>query len=109
MQNVESVHFSQIANISDLHKVQSSPHRFFCWTGCINIIGWLNIQGPYVKSMVVLEQVKSCASVSCLINTEPLELLHLQPSEPIASEIVIYSLAQHSRARCKVYGGSRTS
>ena len=36
----------------------------------------------------VLEQVKSCGSVSCLINMEPSELLHLQPSEPIASESV---------------------
>ncbi len=35
-----------------------------------------------------LEQVKSCGSVSCLINTEPPELLRLQPSEPIASESV---------------------
>ena len=34
----------------------------------------------------VLEQVKSCGSVSCLINTEPLELLPVQPSELIASE-----------------------
>ncbi len=38
----------------------------------------------------VLEQVSSCGSISCLINTEPLELLlellRLQPSEPIASE-----------------------
>ncbi len=33
-----------------------------------------------------LELVISCSSVSCLINTEPLELLRLQPSEPIASE-----------------------
>ncbi len=35
---------------------------------------------------IVLKQVKSCGSVSCLINTEPLELLRLQPSEPIDSE-----------------------
>ena len=34
-------------------------------------------------------QVKSCASVSCLINTEPLELLHIQPIELIASESVL--------------------
>ena len=40
----------------------------------------------------VLEQLKSCSSVSCLINTEPLELLRLQPSEPIASESVILNL-----------------
>ncbi len=33
-----------------------------------------------------LVQVISCSSSSCLINTEPLELLRLQPSEPIASE-----------------------
>ncbi len=36
----------------------------------------------------VLEQVKSCGSVSCLINTESFELLRLQPSKPIASESV---------------------
>ncbi len=36
----------------------------------------------------VLEQDKSCGSVSCLINMEPSELLRLQPSEPIASESV---------------------
>ena len=35
-----------------------------------------------------VEQVISCSSVSCLINMEPLELLSLQPSEPIASESV---------------------
>ncbi len=29
---------------------------------------------------------KSCSSISCLINTEPLQLLCLQPSEPITSE-----------------------
>ncbi len=34
-------------------------------------------------------QVKSCASISCLINMEPLELLRLQPSELFASESVI--------------------
>ncbi len=34
-------------------------------------------------------QVISCSSVSCLIDTEPLELLRLQPSELIASESVI--------------------
>ncbi len=33
--------------------------------------------------------VKSCNSVSCLINTEPSELLRLQPSDPIASESVM--------------------
>ncbi len=33
-----------------------------------------------------LEQVISWSSVSCLINTEPLGLLRLQLSEPIASE-----------------------
>ncbi len=32
----------------------------------------------------VPEQVKSCTSVSCLINKKPLELLCLQPSELIA-------------------------
>ena len=36
-----------------------------------------------------LEQLKSCGSVSCLINTEQLELLHLQLSEPIAPEILL--------------------
>ncbi len=35
-----------------------------------------------------LEAVISYSSVSCLINMEPLELLCLQPSEPIASESV---------------------
>ncbi len=35
-----------------LPKVQSSQHRFFCWKGCLKIIGWFNIQWPYVKSMV---------------------------------------------------------
>ncbi len=39
----------------------------------------------------VLEQVKSCGSVSCLINMEPSELLRLQPSEPIASESVLFN------------------
>ncbi len=38
----------------------------------------------------VLEQVKSCGSVSWLINMEPSELLRLQPSESIASESVVY-------------------
>ncbi len=35
-----------------------------------------------------LELVISCSSASCLINMEPLELLRLQPNEPIASESV---------------------
>ena len=39
----------------------------------------------------VLEQASSCSSVSGLINTEPLELFRLQPSEPIASESVVIS------------------
>ena len=39
-----------------------------------------------IKFREDLELVKSCASVSCLINTEPLELIHLQPSESISSE-----------------------
>ncbi len=39
-------------------------------------------------SFDVLEQVKSCNSVSCLINMEPLELLDLQLNELIASESV---------------------
>ncbi len=43
-----------------------------------------------LAEFTVLEQVSSCGSVSCLINTEPLELLHLQPSEPIASESAAY-------------------
>ncbi len=38
----------------------------------------------------VLQQGNSCSSVSCLINAEPLELLRLQPSEPIASESVMW-------------------
>ena len=37
----------------------------------------------------VSELVKSYASTSCLINMEPTELLHIQPSDPIASEGVI--------------------
>ncbi len=40
----------------------------------------------------LIKQVKSCGSVSCLINTEPLELLHLQPDESIASESVVHVL-----------------
>ncbi len=35
---------------------------------------------------IILEQVKSCGSVSCLINTERLELLRPQPREWIASD-----------------------
>ena len=41
---------------------------------------------------MVLEQLKSCGSVSCLINTEPLELLRLQPIEPVASESAVGEL-----------------
>ncbi len=37
-------------NYYTLPKVQSSQHRFFCWNGCLKIIGWFNIQGPDVKS-----------------------------------------------------------
>ncbi len=33
-----------------LPKVQSSQHRFFCWKGCLKIIGWFNIQGPAVNT-----------------------------------------------------------
>ncbi len=40
----------------------------------------------YTPEAAVLTLVKSCASVNCLINMEPLELLRLQPSELIASE-----------------------
>ncbi len=36
-----------------------------------------------------MEAFKCCASASCLINTEPLELLRLYPSESNASESVI--------------------
>ena len=39
--------------ICTLPKVQSSQHRFLCWKGCLKIIGWFNIQGPDVKSMLV--------------------------------------------------------
>ena len=39
-----------------------------------------------------MELVKSCISVSCLINTEPLELIHLQLSEAIASESVCFGM-----------------
>ncbi len=46
----------------------------------------------------VLEQVKSCGSISCLINTEPLELLRLQPSELIASESVWEIVMEHQSA-----------
>ncbi len=42
----------------------------------------------YTPEAAVLTLVKSCASVSCLINMEPLELLRLQPSELIPSESV---------------------
>ncbi len=42
-----------------------------------------------------LVQVISCSSVSCLINTEQLELLSLQPSEPIASESVAEVVMEH--------------
>ncbi len=41
-----------------------------------------------LAEFTVIEEVSSCGSVSCLINTEPLELLRLQPSEPMASESV---------------------
>ena len=41
------------------------------------------------RCSTILEQVKSCGSVSCLVNTEPLELLRLQPSELIASESAV--------------------
>ncbi len=41
------------------------------------------------KRLKMVLSVISCSSVSCLINTEPLELLRLQPNEPIASESVV--------------------
>ena len=44
------------------------------------------VNGKYTPETAVLKLVKSCTSVSCLINMEPLELLRLQPSELIASE-----------------------
>ncbi len=34
------------------------------------------------------EQAKSCDSVSYLMNTQQIDLLHLQPGEPIPSESV---------------------
>ena len=46
------------------------------------------IKGPAESN--VLEQVKSCSSVSCLINMEPLELLHLQLSELSLNKRTIY-------------------
>ncbi len=49
-----------------LPKVQSSQHRFFCWNGCLKIIGWFNIQGPDVKSMLVTEPI--CSGWSNLNN-----------------------------------------
>ncbi len=48
-----------------------------------------------------LEQVLSCSSVSCLINMEPVELLRLQPSEPIASESVWNSMGIYCISNCK--------
>ena len=52
--------------------------------------------------VAVLTLVKSCASVSYLINTEPLELLRLQPSELIASESVgsMYLYCVYGTVRC---------
>ncbi len=50
-----------------LPKVQSSQHRFFCWKGCLKIIGWFNIQGPAVKSMVVHLAVNNQRPPSCQI------------------------------------------
>ena len=47
-----------------------------------------NVAEPGDFLFTVLEQVKSCGSVSCQINTDPLELLRLQSSELIASKIV---------------------
>ena len=39
-----------------------------------------------------LELAMSCSSVSCPINMEPLQLLRLQPSEPIASKSVLVAV-----------------
>ncbi len=47
------------------------------------------ISTEMLADSTALEQVISCSSVSCLINTAPLELLRLQLSEPIASESVV--------------------
>ncbi len=52
-------------------------------------IHWIEMPAEFTA----LEQVNSCGSVSCLINMEPLELLRLQPSEPIASD----SMVDHNR------------
>ncbi len=41
---------------------------------------------PLTGHNVVSYPINSCDSVSRLINMEPLELLRLQPNEPIASE-----------------------
>ena len=51
-----------------------------------------NFSEPAVEAANTL---KRCGSVSCLINMEPLELLRLQPSEPIGSEStldIVYDL-----------------
>ncbi len=50
------------------------------WTPVIS--NWFH----WPRTTVPITVVISCSSDSCLINTEPLELLRLQPNEPIASE-----------------------
>ena len=45
-----------------------------------------------------LELAISCGAVSCLFNTEPLELLRLQPSELIASESVAWKASANKNA-----------
>ncbi len=42
-----------MCQLCTLPKVQSSQLRFFCWIGCLKIIGWFNIQGLDVNSMLV--------------------------------------------------------
>ena len=42
-------HWKKFISMCTLPKVQSSQHRFFCWKGCLKIIGWFNIQGPAVN------------------------------------------------------------
>ncbi len=55
--------------------------------GISRSLTWISIHWTELPAeSTILEQVKSCGSISCLINLEPLELLRLQPSELIASE-----------------------
>ena len=49
-------------------------------------------KSPKISSCVgvrPVEEVKSCTSISCLINREP-ELVHIQPNKLFASESVAY-------------------